>query len=92
MGQFSNVELEDNLYEVPENVALNPKATGLLYNLMLLELEEAHKDYLQLYKKHPVLAKIFPANLEDLDDAILVIKEEKTRTFQELLEELNKEQ
>ncbi len=91
MGQFNNVELQDEIIEIPEKVALNQKAIELLYQLMILEQEEAHKEYLQLFKQYPLLLKMFPANLDFLDETILAIKEEKTRTFEELLVELNKE-
>lgn len=92
MGQFNSVELQDEILEIPQSVILNPKARELLYNLMILEMEKAQKDYLQLYRKYPVLAKIFPESLNGLDEAIMVIKEERKRTFDELLQELNKEQ
>lgn len=91
MGQYSNVELETTLSEIPERVALNPKAIGLLYNLMTLELEGSHKEYLKLYKDHPVLLKVFPEIVNYLDEALLAIKEEKTQTFNELMKELNEE-
>jgi len=85
MGQFNNVELEDTLFEIPEKVSLNPKARGLLYYLMILEAEKAHKKYLALYKK-------FPANMEQLDKTAEIIEEERTRTFTEFINELNKDQ
>ena len=88
MGQFSNVELETTLSEIPEKVALKPRAVELLYNLMTLQLEAAHKEYLQLYKNHPVLIKIFPEIVDYLDEALLAIREEKTQTFDELMKEL----
>lgn len=91
MGQYSNVELETTLLDIPEKVSLNPRAIELLYNLMTLQLEAAHKEYLQLYKKHPVLLKIFPEIVDYLDESLLAIKEEKTQTFDELIKELNKE-
>jgi hypothetical protein len=88
MGQFSNVELETTLSDIPEKVSLNPRAVGLLYNLMTLQLEAAHKEYLQLYKNHPVLIKVFPEIIDYLDEALLAIREEKTQTFDELMKEL----
>jgi hypothetical protein len=84
MGQFNNVELYDEIIEIPERVALNTKATGLLYYLIILEQEKAHKKYLALYKK-------FPANMEQLDETAKIIEEERTRTFTEFLNELNSE-
>lgn len=84
MGNYNNVELYDEIVEIPEKVALNPKATGLLYYLMILEQEKAHKKYLALYKK-------FPANMEQLDQTAEIIETERTRTFTEFLNELNAE-
>ena len=83
MGNYNNVELYDEIIEIPEKVALNPNATGLLYYLMILEQEKAHKKYLALYKQ-------FPANMEQLDETAKIIEEERTRTFTEFLNELNK--
>jgi hypothetical protein len=84
MGNYNNVELYDEIVEIPEKVALSPKATGLLYYLMILEQEKAHKKYLNLYKK-------FPANMEQLDQTAEIIEEERSKTFLEFIEELNRE-
>lgn len=91
MGDFSNVELESTLSDIPEKVALNDRAIGLLYNLMLLEAESAHKDYLKIYRDNPFLMKAFPDLVNYIDESLKVIKEEKNRTFEELLNEINKE-
>lgn len=82
MGNYNNVELYDEITEIPQAIALNPKATGLLYYLMILEQEKAHKKYLQLYKA-------YPANMEQIDETARIIEEERTRTFQEFMNELN---
>lgn len=91
MGQFNNVELFDEILDIPEKVALNPRAVELLYHLMIMEQELAHKRYLEVFKKHPTLLKIFPESLDYLNETVLAIKEEKTRTFEEFLQEYNKE-
>lgn len=91
MGDFSNVELESTLSDIPEKVALNDRAITLLYHLMLLEAEAAHKDYLELYKDNPFLLKAFPDIVNYLDESMKAIKEDKSRTFEELMNELNKE-
>ena len=91
MGQFSNVEFQDEITDIPENVALNPKATGLLYSMMLLEMESAYVKYLSIYKEHPVLVKAFPAILDFFHEMSVAVEDEKTRTFTQLLEELNKD-
>jgi hypothetical protein len=51
---------------------------------MILEQEKAHKRYLALYKK-------FPASMDQIDQTAEIIEEERTRTFTEFLEELNRE-
>lgn len=84
MGNYNNVELYDEIIEIPEKVALNPRATGLLYYLMILEQEKAHKKYLALYAK-------FPAKMEQIDETAKIIEEERTRTFTEFLNEINKD-
>lgn len=83
MGNFNNVEFYDQLAEVPENVILNENAVGLLYYLMILEQEKAHKRYLALYKK-------YPANPEQFDKAFEIIEKERVQAFTELMLEINK--
>ena len=92
MGQFSNYELHDEITDIPEQVALNPKAIGLLYHLMIIEMESAHNKYLQLYKDHPMLVKVFPAILDYFDEINIAVEEDKTKTFDEFMSEINKEQ
>ena len=89
MGQFSNYELHDEITEIPEHIALNPKAIGLLYHLMIIEMESAHNKYLQLYKDHPALVKVFPEILEYFDEINVAVEEDKTKTFDEFMNELN---
>lgn len=89
MGQFNNIELYDEITEIPEKVALNPQARGLLYKLLILEMERAHKKYLNFYRDNPMLMKVFPANVEDVDEVVAVIETERTRTYNEFLQELN---
>lgn len=91
MGQFSNVELHDEITDIPDKVALNPKAVGLLYNMMILQMESAYAGYLSIYKDHPVMIKAFPAILDFFQEMNLAVEQEKTKTFTQLLEELNKE-
>jgi hypothetical protein len=83
MGNYNNVELFDEITDIPQNVVLSPNATGLLYYLMILEQEKAHKRYLQLYKS-------YPASPEQIDETFKIIEEERTRTFQEFMDELVK--
>jgi len=91
MGNYSNVELQDEITDIPENVALNPKAIGLLYNLMMMEMESAYVKYLSIYKEHPVMIKAFPAIIDFFQEMNLAVEQEKTKTFNQLIEELNKE-
>lgn len=89
MGQFNNVELESTISEIPEKIALNDRAIGLLYNLMLLEAESAHKEYIKLYRDNPILLNVFPEIVKYIDESLKIIKEDKSRTFDELIKELN---
>lgn len=92
MGQFNNYELHDEITDIPEHISLNPKAIGLLYHLMIIEMESAHNKYLQLYKDHPSLVKVFPAVLEYFDEINIAVEENKTKTFDEFMSEISKEQ
>lgn len=91
MGQFSNVELASEIRDIPEKVALNPKTTGLLYKLMILEMESAYNEYLEVYKDHPMLVKAFPAILDYFQEINVAVQQEKVRTYEELVAELEKD-
>lgn len=91
MGQFSNIELHNEVTDIPEKVALNSKATGLLYNLMLMEMESAYVNYLSIYKDHPVMIKAFPGILDFFQEMHVAVEQEKTKTFTQLMEELSKD-
>lgn len=84
LGDYNNIKFSDEVTDIPERLSLNPKGVGLLYYLMILEMEKAHKNYLALYKR-------FPATKEQMDKAAEIIEEERSRTFTEFLNELNKE-
>jgi hypothetical protein len=91
MGQFNNYELNDEVTNIPEKIALNPKAMGLLYNLIIMEMESAHVKYLKLYKDHPSLIKVFPEVLKYFDELEIAVQEDQTKTFEEFMEEYKKE-
>ena len=91
MGSFNNYELNDEITDIPERIALNPKAMGLLYNLMIMEMETAHANYLKLYKDHPALVNVFPEILKYFDELNISVQEDQTKTFEEFMQEYNKE-
>jgi hypothetical protein len=91
MGQFSNVELHNEITDIPENIALNPKATELIYHMMILEMESAYAGYLSIYKDHPVMIKAFPDIIDFFQEMNLAVEQEKTKTFNQLIRELNKD-
>jgi hypothetical protein len=91
MGQYNNYELHDEITDIPERIALNPDAMGLLYNLMIMEMESAHGKYLQLYKEHPALVNVFPELLKYFDEMNVAVNENLSRTFDEFMKEYNKE-
>jgi len=79
LADYNNVKFTQEIIEVPERVLLSEKGVGLLYSLMLLEAEKAHKNYIILYKS-------FPASMEQLDQTAEIIEQERSRTFKEFLE------
>lgn len=84
LADYNNVKFSQEITEVPEKVMLNERGVGLLYSLMYLEMEKAHKNYIMLYKS-------YPASLEQIEQTASIIEEARTKTFKELLEELAKE-
>lgn len=84
LADYNNVKFSQEITEVPEKVMLNERGVGLLYSLMYLEMEKAHKNYIMLYKS-------YPASLEQIEQTASIIEEARTKTFKELLEELSKE-
>lgn len=83
LADYNNVKFSQEITEVPEKVMLNERGVGLLYSLMYLEMEKAHKNYIMLYKS-------YPASLEQIEQTASIIEEARTKTFKELLEELSK--
>lgn len=84
LGDFKNIKFNDTITDIPQNIALNDKAMGLLHYLQLTEIEHAHKRYLKL-------GLMLPARPEQIDATLVLLEEERSRTFQELLQELSKE-
>lgn len=84
LSDYNNVKFSQEVTEIPERILLNERAIGLLYSLMILEMEKAHKNYILIYKS-------YPASLEQIEQTASIIEEARTKTFKELLEELNKE-
>lgn len=91
MGQFNNIQFEDEVSDIPENIALNQKAIGLLYNLMVLEMEMAQKEYLRVFEKYPAFMRIFPDSVAVINETVLAIREERNRTYDEFMKEITKE-
>lgn len=91
MGQFSNVELSDEITDIPQNIAINPNAVALIYNMMVLQMEAAYINYLAVYKENPVMVKAFPQIIDFFKEIQVAVENEKTKTFDQLVEELNKE-
>lgn len=91
MGNFNNYELHDEVSDIPEHIALNPKAMGLLYNLIIMEMEVAHAKYLELYKEHPALTNVFPELMKYFDEMNIAVNNSLSKTYDEFMSELNKE-
>lgn len=90
MGSFNNYELHDEITDIPERIALNPKAMTLLYNLLAMQMESAHAKYLQLYKEHPNLIAVFPEVIKYFDELNVSVTTNLSQTYDEFMAELNK--
>lgn len=85
LADYNNIKFSQEITEIPEHVLLNPRGIGLINSLIFLEMEKAHKNYIMLYKS-------YPASLDQIEQTASIIEEARTKTFKELIEELNKEQ
>ena len=81
MGDYQNLKVVDTLNEIPEAIATNPDAIKLLRYLQLVDIEWTYLQYQKLRLSQPKLA-----SKESIDDAIAFIEEERTQTFESLLQ------
>ena len=85
LGQFNNLEVENEVTDIPSEIINNPKTRGLLSMVLLLSVEKTYRRYLQM--QHNLNQLPAGENLgEKLQDAINVIEEVESHTYNELLE------
>lgn len=82
MGNYENIKFSNSLKDIPEEVALNPNAVGLLFLQQLLSCEEAYLEYKKLVE---TIAQ------ERLEDALEILKQKREQTYSELLSEITPE-
>ena len=82
LGQYQNIKLVAEITGIPEHIALNKDAMGLISYSQILEIERSYYDYYRLR-----LEKLPKGKLEDvLTDTIEVLEQEQSRTWEQLLE------
>lgn len=85
LGDYQNIEFTDTITEIPEELALNHDAMRLVRYLQLVDIEWSYIRYMKLRASTPKLT-----NIDSIEQAIEFIEEERTRTFNELLEQIKK--
>lgn len=80
LGNYSNIEFSHTITEIPEKIALDPKAMELLSYVLLLDIEYAYKRY------HLLIEQV---NTKNLSEVIEFIETERQDTFSELLAKYN---
>ena len=85
--QFEPLRCLDSITEIPEVIASNPEAMKLLRYLQLVDIEWTHISYMNLRKNMPKIAKP-----EDIEAALTFVEQERTRTFEQLLNTIKHEE
>ena len=81
LGDYQNIKVTDTITELPEIVASNPEAMKLLRYLQLVDVEWTYINYARLRALEPKLT-----SSEAIESAMNFIEEERTQTFESLLE------
>ena len=82
MGQFQNLEIGDEITNIPENIAKNEEALSLISYLQLLLTERKYNRYLQLRERTREMSP---------EDAINYIEDQVASTKSILTDILTKE-
>lgn len=85
LGDYQNIKFTDTITEIPEAIALNPNAVQMIRYLQIVDMEWSFINYMNLRNRQPKIG----AALETIEKALEFIEEERTRTFQRLLEAIN---
>ena len=80
LGDYQNLKVTDTITEIPDAIASNPDAVKLLRYLQLVDIEWSYVKYMKLRASEPKLA-----NVESIEAALAFIEDERTRTFEDLL-------
>ena len=81
MGDYQNLKVVDTVNEIPDAISTNPNAIKLLRYLQLVDIEWTYLQYQKLRLSQPKLS-----SPEAIDSAIAFIEEERTQTFEGLLQ------
>jgi hypothetical protein len=98
-GDYSNIKFIDTVEDIPENISLNRDAMSLIKQLQLLEIEHSFNIYVQLAKvTRSNSVKEIVALLQEegtsnskLVEIAKVLEEQKTRTYEELINKIKEE-
>lgn len=82
--QYEPLHISDTITDIPNDIVTNQEAIKLLRYLQLVDLEWSYIKYVQLKLSEP---KIMGA--ESVSVALDFIENERTRTFQQLLDTIN---
>lgn len=83
LGDYQNIKVTDTITEIPDAVASNPDAIRLLRYLQLVDIEWTYIHYAKLRASAPKFKDI-----ESIETAMKFIEEERTVTFEKLLESI----
>lgn len=85
LGDYQNIKFTDTITEIPEALALNPDALKKIRYLQIVDMEWSFINYMNLRYRQPKIGSA----LETIEVALEFIEEERTRTFQQLLDAIN---
>lgn len=81
LGDYQNIKFTDTITEIPETIMTNPNAMKLLRYLQIVDLEWGYLNYMKLRAERPQ---------GSLDEVFEFIENERTVTFEQLLEAISK--
>lgn len=82
LGDYQNIKFTDTITDIPETVMQNGDALKYLRYLQLVDVEWSYLRYMTLRMKQPQ---------SSLEQAMEFIEEERTITFERLLESISKQ-
>lgn len=76
LGQYSNIEIMDEISGIPEEIFMDEEAVKTLNNIQLLRLEDAYFKYTQLRETF--------LKLSSAEEALAYIEDLSTKQFEKL--------